>query len=98
MDRKIWPSYNRNINRTLLKGRIMRLITDKNGTKWTVSVYGSGWSLGVGELSSKHISVMTLLFESESGETRDRTTGESPLEAISDGELLALLNNGDDDM
>ena len=74
----------------------MRLITDQDGTKWTVSIYGSKYSVGVDGITFG--SMMTLLFESDSGEIRDRTTGESPLEAISDGELLALLNNGDDDM
>lgn len=76
----------------------MRLIVDQNGTKWTVAIYGSGFSLGVGEVSSKHISVMTLSFESNSGETMYRTTGESPLEAISYGELLELLNKDDEDI
>ena len=74
----------------------MRLITDQNGTKWTVSIYGSRYSIGVDENPPE--SVMTLFFESENCEIRDRTTCERPLEAISDGELLDLLNNGDDDM
>jgi hypothetical protein len=79
-----------------LNGIIIRLITDQDGTKWTVSIYGSKYSVGVDEITIE--SVMTLSFESDSGETRDRRTGERPLEAISDGELLALLDNGDDDM
>jgi hypothetical protein len=74
----------------------MKSITDQNGTKWTVSIYGSKFSLSAGEPLSKQISVMTLLFESNSGETRHRRTGESPLEAISDKELLYLLNRDDE--
>lgn len=76
----------------------MRLIIDQNGTEWKVSIHGLGFSLGVGELSSKHISVMTLSFESNSGETTYRRTGESPLGAISDKELLELLNSDDEDL
>ena len=79
----------------------MRSITDQNGTKWTVSIHGSGCSVGVDEIS-EHISVMTLAFVSNTGETRYRSTGGSPrenaLEAMSDNELLDLLNNGDEDL
>ena len=74
----------------------MRFITDQNGTKWTVSIYGSRYSVGVDDIIIG--SMMTLLFESEGGKTRNRTTGERPLGAISDGELLALLNNVDNDI
>jgi len=73
----------------------MRLITDQNGTEWIVSIYGPKFSLGVGDISSKHISVMTLSFESNTGETRHRRTGESPLEVISDEGLLELLTQTD---
>ncbi|MCJ7443247.1 MAG: hypothetical protein MUO26_01730 [Methanotrichaceae archaeon] len=76
----------------------MRLVTDQNGTKWTVSIYGPKFSLAAGEPLSERISFMTLLFESNIGETRDRRTGKCPLEAISDGELLELLNKDDEDI
>jgi hypothetical protein len=72
------------------------MITDQSGTKWKVSIYGPKFSLGAGDISSKQISVMTLLFESNTGEIRHRRIGESPLEAIADGELLELLNKGDE--
>jgi uncharacterized membrane protein len=79
----------------------MRSITDQNGTKWTVSVYSSGFSLGEPE----HMSVITLSFEPDEGKTRYRTAGGSlrerslrSLDAFSDGELLALLNNTDEDL
>jgi hypothetical protein len=73
----------------------MRTIIDQNGKKWAVSIYGSKYSLGVDELPEQ-ISVMTLLFESDSGESRSRKTGECPLEAISEKELLEILNRDDE--
>jgi len=82
-----------------IEGRkTMRLITDQNGTEWTVSIYGPKFSLAAGEPLSERFSFMTLLFRSSTNETRDRRTGKSPLEAISDGELLELLNKDDEDM
>jgi len=76
----------------------MRSITDQNGTEWTVSIYGPKFSLAAGEPLSQCFSFMTLLFRSSTGETRDRRTGKCPLKAISDGELLKLLNENDEDM
>ncbi len=74
----------------------MRLIIDQNGTKWTVTINGPRFSLGAGELSSKHISVMNLSFESSDGKVKMKRTAESPLEIISDSELLELLNRDDE--
>jgi len=70
----------------------MRTIIDQNGIKWTVTVSGSKFSLGVGDSSSKQISIMTLKFEPSRGEVRLRTTGERPIETFSDDELLELLS------
>jgi hypothetical protein len=82
----------------------MRSITDQNGTKWTVSIRGSGFGLwrDVDGVKSELMSVITLSFESDEGEAKYRTAGGSfrdrSLEAISDGELLELLNKPDDDL
>jgi len=74
----------------------MRLIIDQNGTKWTVTINGPRFSLGAGELSSKHISVMNLSFESSDGKVKMKRTAERPLETISDSELIELLNKDDE--
>jgi hypothetical protein len=72
----------------------MRSIIDQNGTKWTVSIYGPQTKLGVDEVEL--VNDMTLLFESNSGESRHRRTAKRALDTFSDEELLYILNKDDE--